>query len=123
MPTWKFAKVALMRVTASAVGAYGDYVSRRAPEYQLEPEVRMQSPLDDRDRHRGDEPESLEDWVQQKTQDHDQVYTVVLNPGEGRIPEAQSAEWTRRTFERVEQQHDLDRCGATVAHLLERTPV
>jgi hypothetical protein len=108
MAAWKFVKVAPMRVTASAVGAYGDYVSRRDPERQLEPEATMQTPVDDLDLDVDAEPETLEDWVKQKNMDQEYVYTAVLNPGEGRVPLEQSAEWTRRTFERVEQRHDLE---------------
>jgi hypothetical protein len=108
MAAWKFVKVAPMRVTASAVGAYGDYVSRRDPERQLEPEATMQTPVDDLDLDKDAEPETLEAWVKQKNNSQEYVYTVVLNPGEGRVPLEQSAEWTRRTFERVEQRHDLE---------------
>ena len=106
MPAWKFVKVAPMRVTASAVRAYGDYVARRGPDRDLTSEPSMQVPDDDPDQDDGRAPEPLEAWVQKKVHDQQHVYTVVLNPGEGRVPVEQSLEWTRRTFERMERTHD-----------------
>jgi hypothetical protein len=108
MSVWKFVKVAPMRVSPYAVSAYGGYVSQRDIDRDLEPETTMRLPYDDPDLEGPYGPEPFEDWVQQKVQDQEYVYTVVLNPGEGRMPLEQSLEWTRRSFERLEHTHDQD---------------
>jgi hypothetical protein len=106
MPVWKFVKVAPMRVSPSAVSAYGEYVSQRGIDCDLEPETTMRLPYDDPDLEGPRNPEPFEEWVQHKVQDQEYVYTAVLNPGEGRVPLEQSLEWTRRSFERLEYTHD-----------------
>ena len=53
---------------------------------------------------------ALQAWIERKVAGRERGYSVVLNPGEGRVSRSQIEAWTRSTLERVglEHGHELD---------------
>jgi hypothetical protein len=133
---WKLVKAAKLQSSTAAVSRFGEYVTHRPNELGLEQDRVLHSPetlgapsreLDQELDRQHDlepepglnvlepdgqtpdrEPEPFAVWAAERVDSREHLYTLVMNPGEGRLSREMVTAWAHQTLERAQVQHGYD---------------